>query len=106
VTDADPETSIGADLPPRLRRYLEFYRTWDRGRMVGRQEIVRTPLYHYTDWAALRGILTNQAIWFTHYAHLNDPKELTHGIAAAQSIISRLRKIATSGPEDSFLGVF
>jgi hypothetical protein len=76
------------DLPNALKVYIERYNIWDRARIRGRQETVQTTLYHYTGWAALQGILANQAVWFTHYAHLNDPQELLHGIEVGQDVIT------------------
>jgi hypothetical protein len=35
-------------------------------------------LYHYTTWAGLKGILTSQCLWATHYRALNDTSEVIH----------------------------
>jgi hypothetical protein len=38
--------------------------------------IPRNPLYHYTDFKGLKGILENRELWFSHYRFLNDPTEI------------------------------
>jgi hypothetical protein len=33
-------------------------------------------LHHYTGWDALEGIFTLNAMWATHYQHLNDQTDI------------------------------
>ena len=74
------------ELPHTLETAIEDYFQWadDHLRGVERRSKITAPLYHYTDIGGLAGILTNEEIWFTDYRHLNDPKELLHGIALAK----------------------
>ena len=58
--------------------------------VVGQQSTdqkIQTPLYHYTDAGALKGILENEEIWFTSMFHLNDPTELKYGWDIAKGVI-------------------
>jgi hypothetical protein len=47
-------------------------------------------LWHYTDAAGARGILTQRDLWATHYAFLNDREELIHGEKVVQSAVEEL----------------
>jgi hypothetical protein len=71
--------------------------------MRSRQESVTTPLYHYTGWSALKGILTSEAFWFTHYSDLDDTKEIVHGMEVAQKVISKLKATSRGEAERRFL---
>jgi hypothetical protein len=37
------------------------------------------PLYHYTSFEGLSGILKTRQLWLTHHKYLNDPSEIEHG---------------------------
>ncbi len=37
------------------------------------------PLFHYTSFSGLKGILESRAIWLTPHRNLNDPSEIEHG---------------------------
>lgn len=37
------------------------------------------PLYHYTNYAGLLGILESKCLWLTEHKYLNDPSEIEHG---------------------------
>ena len=37
-----------------------------------------TILYHYTNYEGLKGILSDQRLWFTDYKHLNDTSEIKY----------------------------
>lgn len=49
-------------------------------------------LYHYTDLAALKGIVENHDLWLTHLRFSNDDRELTHGYDLAREVIARERR--------------
>ncbi|SHE69001.1 Protein of unknown function [Acidocella aminolytica 101 = DSM 11237] len=76
-------------LPPAftaaLRRYDQAAAARLRG--VQRRDAIIAPLFHYTDRAALSGIITNSEIWFTHYQHLNDDKEIKFGMEITKAIL-------------------
>jgi hypothetical protein len=48
-------------------------------------------LYHYTDLAALKGIVEKHDLWLTHLRYSNDDRELTHGYDVAKEVIARER---------------
>lgn len=54
-------------------------------------------LYHYTDAAALLGIVKYKKIWATHYAHLNDSQELRSGEAIVNDVATELLKEVPAG---------
>lgn len=35
-------------------------------------------LFHYTNWKGLKGIVSSQQLWATHFRHLNDATEVEH----------------------------
>ena len=77
------------DLPPVLKCAIDKFNKWaDLHLQVAQKEstIIET-LYHYTDEGGLKGIIENQAIWFTDYRHLNDPSELIHGMERARDVM-------------------
>ncbi|MCB1048432.1 MAG: DUF2971 domain-containing protein [Calditrichaeota bacterium] len=41
--------------------------------------IASPPFYHYTDFAGLKGILSDRTMWFSHIRTMNDPSELDYG---------------------------
>jgi hypothetical protein len=55
-------------------------------------------IYHYTNDAGMRGILESGHIWLTDIFNLNDPSELSHGVALAADILNRK---AVNGPPES-----
>ena len=44
-------------------------------------------VYHYTDLAGLRGVVTNHDLWLTHSRYSNDDEEVTHGYGVAKRVI-------------------
>ena len=78
-----------AALPPVLQIAIRDYQEWSDKLMasVQKRRTVNAPLYHYTDAAGLKGIIANQNFWFTDFRHLNDPKELHHGMSIARRLI-------------------
>ena len=79
----------GVELPQILEIAIQDYQEWaDRQMMsVQKKTDVSKPLYHYTDAAGLKGIITNQVFWFTDFRHLNDPTEMHHGMNLARPLI-------------------
>jgi hypothetical protein len=53
---------------------------------------VTSPLYHYTDADGLKGIITAQQVWFTHFEHLNDPTKMKFGIDVAKEALAEVGK--------------
>ena len=53
-----------------------------------RRDAITVPVFHYTDRGGLNGIITNGQIWFTHYQHLNDDKEITFGMEVAKAVLA------------------
>jgi hypothetical protein len=52
------------------------------------QSAITMPLYQYTGWGGLCGIIESESVWFTDYRHLNDPSELSHGVEVAQEVLA------------------
>jgi hypothetical protein len=75
-------------LPPPLRQIIDSFEEWQRGQLEAEQkhDAISSPLHHYTDLRALRGIIETGEFWFTDYRHLNDPSELTHGVDVAHEV--------------------
>jgi hypothetical protein len=48
------------------------------------------PLFHYTGEPELESILRNGNMWFTDYRHLNDDREVSHGLDLAQKVIAEM----------------
>jgi hypothetical protein len=64
-------------------------------------------VHHYTNVKGALGILESGRIWFTERAHLNDPSEVSHGIAIAAAILrERGRKGDASRLDDAAQSVF
>jgi hypothetical protein len=72
-----------------LARRIEEFASWchERGAQQDKATTVTTPLYHYTDLGALKGIICNQEFWFTDILHLNDPSEFVHGTEMALRMV-------------------
>lgn len=56
-------------------------------------------IYHYTDWAGLRGILETGTIRFGDIFYLNDPSELRHGVETALVILDEKGTTTKELPE-------
>ncbi len=57
-------------------------------------------VFHYTDLAGLKGILSDGDLWLTHSRFSNDDEEITHGFSVAEQAIQASR----GGPlPDSYL---
>jgi hypothetical protein len=62
-------------LPPVFRAAVDAFDQWsdDHLNAVAARDAITTPLYHYTDEAGLKGIITNQEVWFTDYRQFKRP---------------------------------
>ncbi|QDT10767.1 DUF2971 domain-containing protein [Planctomycetes bacterium K23_9] len=57
-----------------------------------------TVIYHYCDANALLSILTNQKLWYTHAAYLNDTMEIRKGVEFCEELLSSRLKAVASDP--------
>ena len=82
----------GGSIRVELQAAVAQYRHWDAQQLEREQKESRVtvPLYQYTDWNGLCGIIESQSVWFTDYRHLNDPSELTHGVDVAHDVLTAL----------------
>ena len=55
-------------------------------------------VYHYCDANALLSILTNQKLWYTHAAYLNDTMEIKRGVEICQELLSDKLKSFPNDP--------
>lgn len=79
-------------LSPAFTAAIRDYDRASRARLLARdaRDAVTAPLYHYTDAGGLKGILTNQQVWFTHWQHLNDPTEMQFGMDVAKAVLAEV----------------
>ena len=86
------ERSAWKPLSPAFAAAVRKYNRTSRARLLKTQErnTITAPLYHYTTWEGLKGIITGQKIWFTHYEHLNDDTELEFGMRQAKAILAEI----------------
>jgi hypothetical protein len=77
-------------LSPAFTAAVRDYERTSRARLLARdaRDAVTAPLYHYTDADGLKGIITAQQVWFTHFAHLNDPTEMQFGMDVAKRVLA------------------
>lgn len=77
-------------LPEELNAAIREYRGKDARQLASAQEkfAVTKPLYQYTGWDGLAGIIESQSLWFTDYRHLNDPSELSYGVKIAHEVLA------------------
>lgn len=79
-------------LPLGLQAAVDEYVRWNARYLAAEQaqSTITAPLYQYTGWNGLCGIIESQSVWFTDYRHLNDPSELSHGVEVAQEVLAAL----------------
>ena len=80
----------------KLRRKL-----WDKWRTE--QGNPPETLYHYTNVAGWKGIVSSQFLWATHIHHMNDETELDYGSALAREVLVRARKAGNTPVVERFL---
>lgn len=61
-------------------------------------------IFHYTNSAGLQGILQSGTVWLTDIFTLNDPSELAHGLAHAQTALKE--RAPTSKAAELFTDIF
>jgi hypothetical protein len=70
---------------------------------------VETPdgtVYHYTDAAGLQGMLRSGKVWATHFAHLNDRRELREGEDLVRDVATSMKGTLPSADENQLLEEF
>jgi hypothetical protein len=78
------------DLLPTLAAGAREFVRWSQDRLIDVEQAESTPtepLYHYTDEAALKGILTNQQLWCFSHLHQRDRTEFAYSLAIARDVI-------------------
>lgn len=70
---------------PKIQRLHSFYNKFKEKNYI--QRVPEKPLYHYTNAAGLKGIITSKKIWLTDIRFMNDANELTYAISLIRSII-------------------
>lgn len=88
VTDPSRWKPLSPAFTAALRAYDRASRV--RLRNVDVRNAITAPLYHYTNWGGLEGIINGQQFWFTHYQHLNDDTEIQFGMDVAKAILAEL----------------
>ncbi len=75
-----------------MEEALDDYNAWSEKHLLDGdiRNKITSPLYHYTDGNGLKGILENEEIWFTSYEFLNDPKEISFGMAVAIKLLTEI----------------
>jgi hypothetical protein len=83
------EGLYGGPIPEELEAACAEYARWNRRQVESEQaqSAITMPLYQYTGWGVLCGIIESESVWFTDYRHLNDPSELSHGVEVAQEVL-------------------
>jgi hypothetical protein len=76
-------------LNPELQRLLQQFTNWRDQLMkeITEANEPREPVFHYTNMEGMRGIISNNKIWYTSIIHLNDPSELHYGIDMARDLL-------------------
>jgi hypothetical protein len=79
-------------LAPVFKAAVAEFNEWSDAHLLASDVCnqVTVPLYHYTDAAGLDGIIKNQEVWFTSYTQLNDPSEISYGMAIASEILDEI----------------
>jgi len=85
-------------LPEALENAVDEYIPWNARHIEAEQarSTITAPLYQYTDWTGLCGIIESQSVWITNYRHLNDPSEFSDGVEVAHEVMDALK----SGADD------
>jgi len=71
---------------------LDQFAAWSTDHLLAEQAAgkPKDPLYHYTDEAGLRGILSNAELWCFAHTHQTDPKEFRFSLSVAKRVINQL----------------
>jgi hypothetical protein len=79
-----------------LRQFLDSIRSFAGPELILESSSVPR-LYHYTNLAGLKGIISDNDLWLTHVRFCNDDEELTHGRKVVAETLAAKR--AGSTPE-------
>jgi hypothetical protein len=76
---------IDPSLPPGLAAAVREFHSWSQEQLLTDQASTTPtrPLYHYTDEAALRGILRAQRLWCFSHNQQTDPDEFNYSLCIA-----------------------
>lgn len=91
------------DLPPELLAAPKEFDSWSQAQLLTEQN-ASTPteaLYHYTSEAALKSILTHQALWCFEHQHQKDRGEFKYSLAIARRVIAEVGN-SDDGPTRHF----
>jgi len=96
VAPAPPPLAIPPEARFReLKRFLDYLRSPTDELIHVRSD----RLYHYTDLAALCGIVGSHDLWLTHSRYCNDEQELEHGAAVARTVLAEMRAAAVAAAD-------
>jgi len=84
MSTATPSTSD----PDKLKRFLDSIGSFSEDMILWFN--VEERLYHYTDLAGMKGIISGDDLWLTHAQYCNDESELTHGLELTKRVIQQL----------------
>jgi Protein of unknown function (DUF2971) len=84
--------SDDAEWPPELMQARREYRNWSPQQLLieQRESTPTEPLFHYTDEAGLRGILTTQQFWTFSHLHQTDPSEFEYALGIARRVLTEI----------------
>jgi hypothetical protein len=82
------------ELPPELLAAPGEFIAWSREQLLVEQaaSTPTEPLYHYTDEAALRGILTRRHMWCFSHEQQTDPREFEYALAVAIRVLKHAQR--------------
>jgi hypothetical protein len=90
---SDPQYSF-YKLPAALEVALQRFGEWSDAQLKREQDDVtpKKPLYHYTGWDGLEGILKNRHLRFFSHDQQDDTEEFEYSLALALAEIDRIAK--------------
>ena len=91
-----PQDDRDHNLPPELLVAPERIRCLVEAQLLAEEEASTPshPLYHYTDEAALKGILANEKLWCFEHQHQKDREEFKYSLGIACRVIQEVGKSA------------
>jgi hypothetical protein len=92
MTHMSIDRSKWKPLLPSMQQAICDYDAWSRTHLLDAdaKNKITTNLYQYTNAAGLKGIIESRALWFTSYAHLNDPGEITYGMTVTTELLKEI----------------
>jgi hypothetical protein len=96
-TGSDPQYSF-YKLPPSLEVALLRFGTWSDAQLLREQEdaTATVPLYHYTGWAGLEGIVSSRHLRFFSHDQQDDTEEFQYSLMIA---LAELKRVEERGEE-------